>query len=714
MMELTETVANSSLNNEAITETTTLDHQDQDTNERGIVTIASSEVIDRGTIEQTSLPGIGPYRGFSTSMCDLFNDPQDCCAFFCCGAFISDRTYYLFHEGRKRRAPFYKRIFRHFLVPLLIFIFATLCYHGISDVNVATALGKTFTFLLVLYIAVDLNIMRQSRVRFRMALLGRLRGDTVTAEGDHHHNITQRLQDNYHSTRAHKLCCGCYSDDKPLLHDNISYQPLEQGTEEDSQQQQVDFCTGLWRFLASMCCGTCCRCWCQCCGICAMAQEAREIKRIVPKQSRMIDFITFEPYTDYFSKILALRSNKTPGFCQHLKAISKLSRLLLTWLGVFFSIMVIFAIIPADKNFTLKNFLVLIATFFQAILILYFVYWKNNRYELSLDAVIKYFASGFLFSVGVAMVSEMIVQVVLNIVMIPLEIAEQEPIMDESSEEYVDDTASSPGTDKQEIYLQWARSHPFFLLFNYFLASFCVAALVEELCKYFGYLIVEHPDFTSLSENVEPSTVSQNGEIQTSNLSNSMNKVAENFFTDDDEEEDPVLEAENSLNGTKQNSIQARIMAAMVATAVGFACCENLMYVFSAGSFISQIAILLTRSILPVHPLAAAIQSIGVCHRDLEGNEKYQIGRIIFPAIILHGSFDFFVFTVSIVATIASDSNDDDTNKEMDIVLFLIMSLGCILIMGLGVAYYVKKSNSLKTRLMEMDRETAAVRSSLL
>ena len=71
---------------------------------------------------------------------------------------------------------------------------------------------------------------------------------------------------------------------------------------------------------------------------------------------------------------------------------------------------------------------------------------------------------------------------------------------------------------------------------------------------------------------------------------------------------------------------------------------QNLLYVFGytpSQSVGLEIETLIARSIFPVHPLCAAIQSIGVCKRDLEGQPGVGLGRIIAPAILLHGSFDF-------------------------------------------------------------------------
>ena len=99
------------------------------------------------------------------------------------------------------------------------------------------------------------------------------------------------------------------------------------------------------------------------------------------------------------------------------------------------------------------------------------------------------------------------------------------------------------------------------------------------------------------------------------------------------------------------------ITIAMVATALGFACCENLLYVFvyTPPSLVNEVTTLLARSIFPIHPLAAALQSIGVCRRDLEGDAKVGLGRILFPAILLHGSFDFVLMVMALIQSVEDE-----------------------------------------------------------
>jgi hypothetical protein len=84
----------------------------------------------------------------------------------------------------------------------------------------------------------------------------------------------------------------------------------------------------------------------------------------------------------------------------------------------------------------------------------------------------------------------------------------------------------------------------------------------------------------------------------------------------------------------------------MVTVALGFACAENLHYVFvySPPGLDMEIITLVVRCMFPVHPLCAALQSIGVCRRELEQQQlptvqRDGLGRIIFPAYMLQPRF---------------------------------------------------------------------------
>jgi len=125
------------------------------------------------------------------------------------------------------------------------------------------------------------------------------------------------------------------------------------------------------------------------------------------------------------------------------------------------------------------------------------------------------------------------------------------------------------------------------------------------------------------------------------------------------------------------NSIGAGITVAMVSVAMGFACCENLVYIFiyTHGTPTMEMNVLLARSIFPVHALCAAIQSIGVCRHVLEQDPNRKIGRIMLPAVIIHGGFDFVLMAIPILSS--STARGDDFSMMAPFV-----------IVGFGFLYY--------------------------
>jgi hypothetical protein len=153
---------------------------------------------------------------------------------------------------------------------------------------------------------------------------------------------------------------------------------------------------------------------------------------------------------------------------------------------------------------------------------------------------------------------------------------------------------------------------------------------------------------------------------------------------------------------------------------------QNLLYVFGytpSQSVGLEIETLIARSIFPVHPLCAAIQSIGVCKRDLEGQRGVGLGRIIAPAILLHGSFDFVLMVAAYLQQVKKikEGNDDDSDipKEdgsdavmtSDDIPTLLICVGMVIV---GYIYYVWQSRAQTKRLIAMDRTAAVDESSTL
>lgn len=383
--------------------------------------------------------------------------------------------------------------------------------------------------------------------------------------------------------------------------------------------------------------------------MCATAQEGREIELLVPTDKlQKIDYVTFQAFSSYLPALEKIRRTRNGKLMSHWRALSDLATILMKWIGLVLLILGIYALTSIDASFTYKNMAVVLATLFQSLVLLYFVYWKWHRFDISLDAVIKFFAAGFLFSTSSALIIEMLVSIgvsvvtgIIGFVAVIIEVG----------------FGSLDGTrDSKEVIRTLIKDNIWLGVVFALLNAFIVASLTEELCKYFGFWMVEHPDTDASNDNATLSVPASGAADEEGNKEFSID--------DNDDDGEGAAQARRSLN-----SRGVAITIAMVCTSVGFACCENLKYVFSSEDVGTEIGTLVARSIFPVHALAAAIQSIGVCRRDLEGDASHQLGRIVFPAWMLHGCFDFFLMLSPVLMAmnhsdeVASD-DEDAINQE--------------------------------------------------
>ncbi len=221
----------------------------------------------------------------------------------------------------------------------------------------------------------------------------------------HRNNYDETLgQTRFEMNCAHRMC-GCYpSDVSPVTStikddsDNIeSDYTLHQLT---AAVAETDLCTRIWNVFTNPClprvpCFGSYGCHLQFCGFCALAQEAREANLILPRYMRMVDYITMEPFLMYYPRILQLRTT-AGSFWDYCKALSQLSRMILQTLAVISVAMLGISLINAIENWNLTQMGVLGATFLQAFAVLCGVHLIWHRHDLSIDAVIKYFAAGFL------------------------------------------------------------------------------------------------------------------------------------------------------------------------------------------------------------------------------------------------------------------------------------------------------------------------------
>ena len=443
-------------------------------------------------------------------------------------------------------------------------------------------------------------------------------------------------------------------------------------------------------------------------------------------------------------------SNKSPryGFFGH--PLSRLSYRLLQALFIFCFMMLLWSLFGkyyfsyiigrhshGRHQYGIKDFGLMVATLVQSFVLLRIWAYYTNRIkpsELSFDAIIKFFASGFFLSASLALFWEMlamgIIKTFISLLLAIFGIDRvASPATDHSwvtpfgSNSLVNtmgsmssvvsnlygSTAEMNRTDYATVF---GMDHPFLYSLYILIATFIVAGFVEELCKYFGYRMVEHPDFFTSEELEEASMILQSSQ--------------ENEIDDDDETSDTsrldraeTITRPAIVNYAKQRqSVQGRgaaITLAMVSVAIGFSCCENLIYVFhyAGESVILELGVLLERSCFPIHPVFAAIQSIGVCQRELEGVRSMRLGRIILPAVILHGTFDFFIIFIGFIGRLVGQDEEEGDLRITNTTEFLAI-VSCVIMMTTSFLYLYNESGKQRERLAAIDFEATVDRSSLI
>ena len=313
-----------------------------------------------------------PYNGFSTSICSLFQyspsdeDAEDeayrtstvrtdCCSLACCGILQSDRTNYLL-TGELPPSLF-RRMWTHLFVPLSMFLLAGCAAVTIQDEYSNKYIVTCLVLVLIIYIAADCFRGTAKRRRVREELLWRMRELDMIDQGRGEEAIeTERMvreagsqedgtygsvdlgQPKRHMDCVHRIL-GCAWVDYP-------------NGDRSGEPKPSDFCGGLWHFFANLCCGRMCRCWFQFCGVCALAQEAREVERLIPAGRRRVDYVTFEPYLNYYNPIRILRAARNSNLLAHYATLSHLSSTLVWTLAITIMTMLVLSFIPRFGGFT--------------------------------------------------------------------------------------------------------------------------------------------------------------------------------------------------------------------------------------------------------------------------------------------------------------------------------------------------------------------------
>ena len=545
------------------------------------------------------------YRGFSTSLSHSFvnlrEEPGDACALVCCGLLQQDRNRFLVMG--KKPPSCAERIIALVFVPSCILAISIYLLLFVSDYDYdyVDFTSVAFLCLLVVYIGFLLWEASSRRAEFRRDVLWHKYGQTgaVLLPPEDLEELPPELREDYmmgqtarDSFRAHALI-GCYDND--IVYKDMDAPP----------PQHILAC--LWRLYMASCCGTQ-GFYIQCCGVCGVAQETRDIDKIVPPHRRAVDYLTMQPVLEYYSEMMVHRKK-----CCTV-VLSKLS-----WKILIAFVLSTVLTIGACLLLSPSHLQLMVSLPAVASIILGSVVCCSG---LSTDAVIKFLACGFCIAGSMTFFAQGIVAVIVQgAIYIAMTLADGR---DYYVGTYADDEYKTAFFIplKMGFVAEFRKEYPISYLCCFFFYCFFVAAFIEEPIKYLAYrMLSDHPDFWSKRR---------------------LEIVIAGTRLDRRSTVDPDVLPNSQAQERTLRSRSAIFLVAMVAVSLGFACCENLLFALMCyNQDIEWRATLIRVLLLPIHPVCAAWQSIGVSQRDLEHNRNYQLGWILLPAVFWHGLFDF-------------------------------------------------------------------------
>ena len=599
--------------------------------------------------------------------------------------------------------------------------------------DVRTALLLTF----LLFLGV---LGRRRRMRTRFQLVRARAQDDRLYQMSHsgrsrHTSMKDELEDKAYEVACSHTILGCYPVDPPG--DDYDEEEVlgvnEQGitTSRKFVPNNADFVSRAFACLMTTCCGFCCKCWVQCLSVCALAQEAREMRLLLPPRYQRIDYITHQPFSEYQKDVNELRrgwmgkKRKKSGLLPHINALSRLSRYILFTAGGTLLVIMFTLFFNPRAAFSWPDVVLLVATFVQSFLVLYIVHWIFHKSDLSLDAVIKFFAAGFVIAVPSAVFFE---GVIVNMILI-------------SAWTVYEIGHSLIG----ESFAEWmASNYKWVWVLGELFNAYIVAAVTEELCKYYTFRSVEHPDLiflTGLDRKSHDNHTVDGGLTPYPFASHQVSDLNRNnsFASTQKSREDKlkkILPSANTLEEFHEDENDVRtyrqkaaaVTTGMISVAVGLACAENMMYVFllggakgssaaeHRGDIYEEWIVLLFRSVFPIHALAAALQSTNMVRKFVEGttlnNHRIGVGRIILPAVMLHGTFDAILMGINVYVESAWDAYLEENEGRVGdgepynprTVNFVAWCSICMVTL-IGFLWHLKEHRNQQSRLILLEEE---------
>jgi hypothetical protein len=140
----------------------------------------------------------------------------------------------------------------------------------------------------------------------------------------------------------------------------------------------------------------------------------------------------------------------------------------------------------------------------------------------------------------------------------------------------VQDRSRRALSEDSDILFGFFKAHPIAKIVYVLVSSYLVCGFIDELCKYFGFLMVDHPDFSSEKElaKAHSSLPLQLIRDRADNEEDAENEHRVTTVVREDEASS-LANFDAARQRRSPSSIRAGVTVAMVAVALGFACCES-------------------------------------------------------------------------------------------------------------------------------------------
>lgn len=324
-------------------------------------------------------------------------------------------------------------------------------------------------------------------------------------------------------------------------------------------------------------------------------------------------------------------------FWEHCEGLSRSSRMVFILLLVLMAcVMMIATFLLGNSNNNSAIGWVVVVTV-QAALLLYFIYWRRHRLNLSLNRVVHGFGMGVGLSLSLVFAKTILCS-------LPKWLS---GVILENTNNKSDTTTTSVVWLLQLL----STNDPLWI----YVRAFVLVGALEEYLKYKGFDIIRSANVSRQPPNLEDC--------------------------------EALLGSPSSGGGAPTvTSSGAAITCAMIAVGTGFGWLANCAAVLQVNQEEAPWISVGMKLVIPIHSLLAAIQSIGVCSRDLEHNSR---ALMLAPAILLHGLFEYFL--LQLIARQTVERTGWELTASLTTALF-------------GIAYYGYFAGRQRKRLQELEQ----------